>query len=340
MILHGIELDNSDRPAWFRFGSLKMLHCLSQIGDRPEDAPEWIKRWRTVSFRTAVNKFEDTMRKFNRAAMYADRCQGSIKNFVERNPGSWQGISANDPEFTAFNSAVEDLPLYLDLLLFYFRIQADALAVVTPFLYEQKISPSRRSFRDQMKWFIKHSSIDPVYAKILDDHKQWFEKLAGKAPSGLRDVIVHSGGTYQLGWTVPTEAAQFQLQPAMVNAGGFVDDDVLVALERMTHGWCRFLDSWCDHFTNKLSPIVPWADLERNDLARYSSCNVNDLPSYWLYPRGFLPATASKLEAFDTIDRLIKRDESSVVSSGLGLARWIWFFVVAVIVVLIIMATS
>jgi ethanolamine utilization protein EutP (predicted NTPase) len=71
----------------------------------------------------------------------------------------------------------------------------------------------------------------------------------------------------------------------MVNASGFVDDDVMAAIERMTHGWCRFLDLWCAQFTRKMAAIVSWADLERNELARYVRCNGNELPSFWLYPR-------------------------------------------------------
>lgn len=287
MILHGIELDNSGRPAWFRFGTLQMLHCLSPFEDRPKDASEWVRRWWTVPFMTAVKKLQDTMWKFDRAAGHAERCRSCIQDWVERDAGGdTEGISINDPGFAAYLTAVEDLPLYLDSLLLYLRIQADALAVVTPYLYEQSGTISFRSFRKQRAWFIeKEPSFDPGYSQILANHTQWFEELAGKAPSGLRDVIVHHGGTYQLGWTVPTEADQFQLRAGMVNAGGFVDDDVMAALERMTHGWCRFLDSWCYHFTRKLAPIVSWADLERNDLARYVSCNGNELPSFWVYPR-------------------------------------------------------
>ena len=264
-----------------------MLHCLLPFGGRPEDAPNWVRRWWTVSFLTAVTKLQDTMWKFDRAAGHAQNCRGSVQDWVEREArDDTKGISVNDPGFAAYQTALEDLPLYLDSLLLYLRIQADALAVVTPYLYEQSDGISFRSFRSQRAWFIeKNPNFDPIYAQILADNTQWFEELAGKAPSGLRDVIVHRGGTYQLGWTVPTEADRFQLQASMVNASGFVEDDVMTAIERMTHGWFRFLDLWCGHFTRKVAPVVSWADLERNDLARYVPCNGNELPSFWLYPR-------------------------------------------------------
>lgn len=157
--------------------------------------------------------------------------------------------------------------------------------LVVPYLYEHGRTICSRSFREQRSWFEKHNSFDPVYTKILADHTQWFEELAGKAPSGLRDVIVHRGGTYQFGWTNPSDADEFKLHAGIVSAGRYVENDVIAALKRMTQGWCEFLDKWWHHFTMKLSPVVSWADIGRDDLARYISCNGNERPSFWIYPR-------------------------------------------------------
>src|SRR5574337_1740738 len=274
MTLHGIELDDTGHPAWFRFGALRILECLLAVGAKPQDPPKWVRRWWTRDFWTVVKKLQDTRTKFDRAAGKTAGCRSAVQIRVEREARGAVGVASADDSGWEALTALNDLPLYLDLLLFYLRIQADALAAVVPYLYEHgERSISSHSFGEQRKWFIeKKPGFDPAYAQILADHTHWFEKLAGNDPLGLRDAIVHHGATYQLGWTVSSEINVFKLQAGLRNAGGWITDDVVDALKSMTYGWCEFLDAWCRHFTMKLSPVVSWIDLGQDNLARYASC--------------------------------------------------------------------
>ncbi len=286
MILHGVELDDGGRPIWFRFGILPVLHRLS--GFRPSsDIPDWTRRWSTVTFHRSVSKLQDTMWKFDRAAGYVEKCRLAIERWVRREAGSdTAGIKVSDPDFSAHMAAVYDLPLHLDSMLMYLRIQADALAALVPYFYTESGTIGSRGFREQQKWFTGKPAFDPAYTTILTNETNWFDELAGKNPSGLRDVIVHRGGTYQLGWTNPSDEDQFELRAALVGKKGFVDEDVLAALTRMTSGWFSFLDSCCKHFGSRIAHIVPQADIDKQDeLSRFLSCSGKELPSFWAYPR-------------------------------------------------------
>jgi hypothetical protein len=53
-----------------------------------------------------------------------------------------------------------------------------------------------------MEWFKENKTFDIEYTRILNDYSGWFQKLAGKDVKGIRDVIFHRFGTYQLGQSV------------------------------------------------------------------------------------------------------------------------------------------
>jgi hypothetical protein len=286
MTLHGIELDASGRPAWFRFGMLRLLHALSVPNVRESRQSGLARRWVTVPFLNAVRKFQDTFWKYDRTAGHIEKCSQAIRNWVELEAGgSTEGMTINNSEFNSYLTALEDMPIYLDSMLLYLRIQADAFASVLPYLYARRDVIPSRSFREQRDWFLKAKpNFDPGLARILASETRWFEQLAGKAPSGLRDIIVHRGGTYQLGWTIPSPEDEFQLLASLVNASGFAEQDVVGAIVGMTRGWFGFLDSCCEHFLTSLQPLVSWTDLSRPELSRYVGCK-GELPSFWVYPR-------------------------------------------------------
>ncbi len=210
----------------------------------------------------------------------------SMPSLSETNatPSEWN--SSSDPTYLQSLSAQQDLPLYLDLMLLYLRIEADAFAVVVSYFYERDGIVPTRSFREQRKWFLeKRPEFDPEYARILGERCTWFDSLAGKQPAGLRDVIVHKGGTYQLGWTLPTLEDEFDLRASVLDARGFVEDDLFKALVEVTQGWFAFLDQCCSHFRAKLQPVVTWADISSDELSRYLHCGGTQLPSFWVYPQ-------------------------------------------------------
>jgi hypothetical protein len=269
---------------------LRVLHAFVPFGPKPQDVPPWVRRWWSAPFHGSVRKFQDTMWKFDRVAGYVDQCRVAVQRWVEREArGDAERVTVSDSDWGAYRIALEDLPIHLDSMLLYLRIQADALAALVPYFYDRSGTISSRSFRDQRSWFTKTKpEFDPDYASILNHETAWFDELAGKNPTGLRDVIVHRGGTYQLGWTVPSKQDQFELQASLVNHRGFVEEDVLNALVGITEGWFRFLDSCCRHFVARLQSVVSWADISRDELSRYLSCRGSELPSFWVYPRATL----------------------------------------------------
>ena len=243
MIQHGIELDTGGKPIWLRFGMLRLMHHL--LGLHRNSIAE-SSRFRRSNYIHGVGYFQACFWKFNRVADHIGRCRVAIKRWVEfeANHGP-DGISAHDPEFDIYAAhldATADLPLHLDSLLFYLRIQADALARLVPYLYNTQEHIPTKSFRDQARWFSQRNpDFDPGYASILQQHSAWFETLAGDKPKGLRDVVVHQGGSYQLGWTVPEGDSTFHLTASLLTHSGFREEDLISALRDINYGWCTFL---------------------------------------------------------------------------------------------------
>lgn len=284
---HGIELDDDGRPEWFRFGMLRLVHSLylSPFEQQPPGIPKWARIWGTNAFMSVLGKFQDTVWKFDRAAGHVARCRDHIRRQVERDAKE-EDVNTLDSEYAAYMSAREDLPLYLDLMLLYLRIEADAFAQMVPYFYPRGGTIPTRSFRNQRDWFLSpKSKLDPGYSAILRESCGWFDQLAGKDPNGLRDVIVHHGGTHQVGWSVPGQDASFSLRAALVTHEGFAESDLLGALVAITKGWFEFLDRCFAHFVSRLQPVVIWTDISQDHLSRFMRCGGIELPSFWVYPR-------------------------------------------------------
>jgi hypothetical protein len=161
-----------------------------------------------------------------------------------------------DPDILTTMEADDDLPLFLDAMLFYLRIQADAYAKVVPYFYQSPdgLQIPWRSFRDQLKCFIhqRRAQFDPGYTSILGSNCAWFERLAGKGNErGLRDVVVHHSGTLLVAWTKP-EGGQIEPHTGLAGVGGIVEADVFRALREINTGWCAFLDAASLHFVKRL----------------------------------------------------------------------------------------
>lgn len=290
-VLHGIEVDGEGSTAWYRFGLLRVAHCLT-TGSFPAD-PTKTRRWRDRRFLQAVKKLQDTVWKFDRAAGHVEHCRVAIAKWVDfERRGEAGSVHISDPVLGDHLDALQDLPLHLDSLLVYLRIEADALASLTPYFYTPSGSIPTRSFREQRKWFLgARSGFDGEYEQILAESTSWFDQLAGKEPSGLRDVVVHRAGTYQLGWTMASNGGLLELRAGVVDANGFVEDDLISALVSINSGWFEFLDRYCVLFRRRLQPEVPWADLLRDELSRYVHYDGTEPPSAWVYRR-FMPSAA------------------------------------------------
>lgn len=288
MLVHGIELGDEGKPTWIRFSMLRLMeHLLDPSGFQDRSLPTWARRFRSRRFYHDVSYFRTCFQKFNRAADHVGRCRVAIQRWTDREMrGDAKEVSVSDSDSDAWLAALTDLPIYLDLMLFYLRMQADAYAQLVPYLYENGGDIKRRSFRDQTVWFTRtRPHFDAEYALVLGENLGWFEALAGKKPSGLRDVLVHHGGTYQVGWTVPDEAAAFKLHASLLNSTGYVEEDLLSALQTITTGWCAFLDAAWHHFVKKLSGVLATMNVDEATKTRYAHCGGLELSHFWVYPR-------------------------------------------------------
>lgn len=287
MLQHGIEVGVGDVPTHFRYGILRLLHDLS---DRSIDTKPWSavfrRRLRSRRFSNGVQHFQGCLHKFNRAAEHVQRCRSDIARWVERGErGECDGVSMDDPEFQADYAAHQDLPLHLDSMLLYQRLMADTLSILTTHLYEPH-EIAAESFRDQKKWFTKKCpEFDAGYAEILNSNFAWFEKLAGTEPRGLRDVVVHHRGHFQVGWTALPGGKLVSLNVGLVNEGGFVEGDMMSALPEINAGWCSFLDAAWQHHVERLREILPWYDTERSTRSRYMGLGGFEPGWTWTYKR-------------------------------------------------------
>ena len=225
----------------------------------------------------ATTKFQDTFWKFDRAADHFSGCVETVECHRE---------SKQLEDFAKFLDALNDIPLYLDLMLFYLRIQADCLANVIPYLYEQRPQIAERSFRDKAAWFTKtQPDFDYDYAAILQTHWGWFEALAGKNSKGLRDLVVHLRGTYQLGWAQHDEPSGFEFRASVVSDASIVQDNIVPILRSINQGYFGYLDQTYDHFATRLraefgEELIPVGDVP----TQYYRFEGGPLPSFWVYP--------------------------------------------------------
>jgi hypothetical protein len=140
-------------------------------------------------------------------------------------------------------------------------------------------------FRDQLKWFIhqKRAHFDPGYTSILGSNCAWFERLAGKNETGLRDVVVHRSGTLLVAWTKP-EGGQIESHAGLAGVGGIVEADVFRALREINVGWFAFLDAANLHFVKRLvaDGMLSSAD-DIKELICWPYAKVGQSAS-WVYP--------------------------------------------------------
>ncbi len=135
-----------------------------------------------------------------------------------------------------------------------------------------------------MEWFNENKTFDIEYVRILNDYSGWFQKLAGKDVKGIRDVLFHRFGTYQLGWS----GAQNEKHPVyigLVTDKGIVEPNLQFTLEEIIFGLFEYLDATYELFGNRVLSVfspVQWDLLEKSLLM---SLNMRQVRSqYRFYP--------------------------------------------------------
>ncbi|MCK4348502.1 MAG: hypothetical protein KAW47_07785 [Thermoplasmatales archaeon] len=303
MKYHGIEFDNETKMSGvLRLGMLRFLEILYVEFHftptfSPKEAPEWPERWIDGKFRGAVDKLKDTFMKFDTIARYLSQ---SIDLALANKD------SREMSQYGHFLKAMKDIPIYLDSLLLYLRMQADCLANVIPNLYGEegrRQSIARDSFRDQTKWFIKKKpGFDPAYTKILGENTEWFEMLAGKSRGqGLRDILVHYRGVYQLGWTALSTGETISFNASLLNESGYVEDSLIPTLTAIVAGYFEFIEKAYVHFRGLVLEKVEggsFGDIyESAQLLKFNA----GLGSAWIYPK--IEVEANKANAPDSSSR-------------------------------------
>jgi hypothetical protein len=274
---HGLQLEEPPSASWLHVGTLRLLNGLQNLrSSKPDETMSGVV-WFDRKFDQAAVKFHDTFWKFERAACRLAECVATFKD----NSDSLERANVD-----ASHRALADIPLFLDLILLYLRIQADCLANVTPNFYPRSSSIARDSFRDQVAWFTKKQpGFDRAYAQILTTSVTWFETLAGQERGGgLRDVIVHYRGTYALGFNIPETGGSLGLWAAVLSDSGPIESDLIAKLQELVAQYFCFLDQYYEHFVAKLcangdGPFRP-ATQEQSRYGRFEGRR----PSFWVFP--------------------------------------------------------
>jgi len=243
-----------------------------------DQRPAWPNMWFDRKFDQACAKFRDTLFKFDRVAGYAETCSRAAGKEYDGQPME---------EAAPALRALYDLPIHLDSMLLYFRIQADCLANVIPNFYGQEGHKVRRdSFRRQAIWFAreKNAEFDRDYAALLRTGLGWLGVIS-KFDGGqaLREIVIHERGVYQLGQT-QSEGQVSDMIASLVNESGFLSEDVMASLKDAFMDYCRYLDATYVHFVDRIEGEIGstlFADRRASaKLFRFEGATS----SLWVYP--------------------------------------------------------
>lgn len=282
-----MQIDQYSERGSFRFGILRLLHWLDLAHQNPvystvdEAHRAWASKWRRHHFVHSVRTFQEAFWKLDRSAAHIGRCIERIEQ--HRN-------SHDMSEFALFTDALRDIPLYLDLILMYIRIQADTFVHMVPYFYNRPPQVPVKSFRTHMKWFTDtRSSFDPEYSLILREHTDWFNILSGKETSGsnkgIRDIFVHHQGLYQLQWNEPSATGKFELEALLVSQGFGVHENLISTLRFIIASYFTYLDRTFVHYADNLrdhfgTDFIPVGV----DAAQYYEFTGAAPASAWIYP--------------------------------------------------------
>lgn len=281
--LHGVRWLENGSGLWL-FG----IHFLLSVMERefppnPNDTRRGSHLWPNV---WVDGLFLKALYKFHRVGHDAIHAAANLEKTLAAATATLRA-DGETARMDVVSSTTKDATLFLDLMLLYFRIQADCLAMVIPNLYGvagQAVRPrARDSFRTHRKWFQGHRDFDPEYAAILDQHTKWFDSLSGE-DEGWRDSLVHRFGTYQIELEISaTYEVSLHVQiDAPVWPGG---PNLLVELSDAVADYCRYLDALTVHFARRINSETT----ERLfDLENERACSCSFIPKggsgLWILP--------------------------------------------------------
>ncbi len=123
---------------------------------------------------------------------------------------------------------------------------------------------------------------------MLNTQLEWFNTLSGsERGQGLRDIITHYRGTYQLGTLIDDEG---RTEPfvGLVNESGFVEENVIPVIRQMKFEYFRFLDGVFTIFLPRLRETVGegfWPAYSRDPEASTRLYEfTRPLGSGWVFP--------------------------------------------------------
>ena len=282
---HGVTFKKDPVGGWFHLGFLRFLHVVDRVfrsktkSSTDEILPQWPDQWFDKKFNQGVAKFKDSFWKFDRAARHFHWSVEAIRPHRD----------SIQPVMTEVAGSLADIPLFLDAMLIYLRIQADCLANVIPNLYglrgmELKEGKRRESFRHHLNWFTtKGKNFDPAYTSILAANRDWFERLAGREGRGLREVVIHWRGTYEFGWSTDAGEEDLTFWAGLMGDSGLVEVDFVPALKSIVLGYFILLDHLYEHFSALLAKMGPPFTKASSEQSRHIIFE-GGLSSSWVYP--------------------------------------------------------
>ena len=221
----------------------------------PDSAKEVLARFSKPTYWQCATKCKYTVHKLNKSVYNLSKF---IDVFERQQEYAYNGAPSERAEI--YLQALDDIPYHLDSLIMYLRILADCIAFAIPFFYHTQKSIANRSFRDHRKWFLKtEPGFDPEYSSVLQSHSKWFDKLAGNDPKGIRDVMFHHFGTYQLGSTqLATGENTIFIQ--QITSTGIKDQNLVFTLSDVIEDFFLYLDAAYTIFGNRialeLTPLI------------------------------------------------------------------------------------
>jgi len=288
MKFHGLiyKKDSAGHPGSVRFGFLRLCHLLNGYFCLPKSAPEekrpvWKDKWFDRRFHQAIKKYQETYWKIDRVA---DLLNQAIEKVATNKD------SRDMENYAQFRTAITDITIHLDSLLLYLRSQAGCISDIIPYFYGQKgktipCSEYKDNFRDQRNWFLtKRKTFDKKYSAIVSTKMNWFDTLSADDRSGLREIIAHYRGTYQIGWS-DDKRTPFDLKVSLFNERGFASEHLIPQLKKLITEYYEYLDSTYAHYFRMMKEKFGKGFFD--DIAKLSHYYTFDkVPSSsWIYPQ-------------------------------------------------------
>lgn len=286
---HGLFI-NSPTHGELRFGIIELINRRQswlwvEYPNLTKIQHEAIRRFHKSIYWQCAAKCHDTAMKLC-LSMYKLSCDLIIID--NKNKYCFDGAPLDTAAI--YFQAMNDVPYHLDSFISYLRILADCICFALPFFYQTKEHIPSRSFRDQIKWFIKTKpDFDPEYAKILNDHTYWFDLLAGKSEmdntqKGIRDLNFHNFAIYQLGF-YPLPNGQHQISISQVVGSGIAHQNILSTIEEIIQDFFEYLDLVYKLFIGRFLIEIPEYDWDSEDKSVLMGLEMEDIKrKYRFFP--------------------------------------------------------